>query len=68
MGALYLGPDRRKASIYLKVDVSRKAGKSRGVEMIDILKRGNRKPLAMRGMNKVFISLSIALYALLRGS
>ena len=38
MGAMYLSSDRRKASIYLKVDVSREAGKSRGVEMIVILK------------------------------
>jgi hypothetical protein len=68
MGAMYLSSDRRKASMYLKVDVSRKAGESRGVEMIDILKRGNRKTSAMRGMNKVFISLSTALYALLRRS
>jgi hypothetical protein len=66
MGAIYLSPDRRKASIYLKVDVSREAGKSRGVEMIGILKRRNRKPSAMRGMNKVFISHSKALYALLK--
>jgi hypothetical protein len=38
MGAMYLSSDRRKASIYLKVDVLRGAGKSRGVEMIDILR------------------------------
>jgi hypothetical protein len=67
MGAMYLSSDRRKASIYLKVDVSREAGKSRGVEMIVILKRRKRKPSATRGMNKVLISLSTALYAPLRG-
>jgi hypothetical protein len=37
MGAMYLSSDRRKASIYLKVDVLRGAGKSRGVKIIDIL-------------------------------
>ena len=68
MGAMYLSSDRRKASIYLKADVSRKTGKSRGIEMIDILKRRNRKPSVVGGINKVFISVSIALHALLRGS
>jgi hypothetical protein len=49
MGAVYLSLDRRKADMYLKVDVSRKAGKNRGAEMIDILKRRDKKPSAMRG-------------------